>query len=350
LYIWNNYLEIKKYGDIMKKTNPLVSDDSVQAILQIASAYQKSKILLAACELDIFTILGSESKSSAEVSVIIGTEKRATDRIMNALTALNLLEKKDSKFSNTLGTLRFLVKGQPEFIGNMIHISHLWDRWATLTDCIRLGHAAVYQSINEKSDEWVESFVSSIHWRGFMVAPDVVKLIDLSNVNSLLDIGCGSGLYSMEFLNVKPSLDVTVFDYPKVITQTKKYFEKKGCLDKIKIIQGDILTDDFQKGYDIVFLSQVLQLYSFWESLQILNRVYDTLNFGGTVIIHETLIDEERDAPESSAMLSMNMLVNTLSGDAYTETELDILLKEAWFTDVTKINTIFGTSLMIGKK
>ena len=62
-------------------------------VLEIASGFQKSRILLTAFELDIFTAIGGESLSSADVAHKIGARPKSTDRMLNALCAMGLLAK-----------------------------------------------------------------------------------------------------------------------------------------------------------------------------------------------------------------------------------------------------------------
>ncbi len=334
----------------MKKLNPLVSDDSVLSILEISRAYQKSKILLTACELDIFSVLGNEEKTSREVAFEIDTDERATDRIMNALCSIKLLNKRGYLFSNSKGTFRFLVKGQPEFIGNMMHQSNLWHAWGTLTDAVKKGTALYNKDLNEKSDYWIRSYIDSIHWRAQMQAPDIIDYLDLSGVNKILDLGGGSGIYSMEFLKSNPGIKCVVFDLPRVAELTLELFEREGFSGRVEAIGGDVLHDDFGSGYDMIFISMLLTEFSIWENITIIKKCFDALRMGGRVVIHETLIDDDRTSPENAAIMSLNMLVNTKAGDAHTETDLWVTLKEAWFKNIRKIKTEFGSSLIIGEK
>jgi precorrin-6B methylase 2 len=333
-----------------KKKNPLVSDDSVSAILQIATAYQKSKILLTACELDIFTALSDGPRTAKELAYELGTDERATDRLMSALCAIRLLEKVGGQYMNTTGTNRFLVKGQPEYLGDLMHISHLWDTWGTLTECVRIGTAAEYSDINDKSDEWVESFVESLHRQAVLKAPDVVSMINLHDVKKVLDVGGDSGLYAMEFVKAKPDIQATVFDLPKVIDQCHKHLDREGFTSEINTIPGFFLEDSWGSGYDIVFMSSLIHLFSIWENIKLMKKAFDSLKKGGRLIVEEQLIDDTRTSPTSAAMLAINMLVNTEGGDAYTETDVWIMMREAWLTDIRRVQTEFGTSLMIGYK
>ncbi len=334
----------------MRKTNPLVSDDSVTTIIQIASAFEQSKILLSACELDIFSILGNDEKSAIEIAIEAKTDEKATTKLLNALVSMNLLSKSGQKYSNTKGTRKFLVKNRPEYIGNMMYLTHQWNKWNDLSEAVRNGKAVTYKDISEKSNEWVQSYIESMHWRAVLQAPDVIKLINLNEVNSVLDLGCGSGVYAMQFLREKPSLKVTALDFENVIPFTKHHTDRENMTSKINIIGGDAFKTDFGKGYDLVFISSMLTYYSLWENIDLLHKIYNSLNPKGCLVIQENLINDNRVEPETSTILSLNMLVNTKSGDVFTETDLWMILREGWFTNVKRIDTVFDTSLMIGYK
>ncbi|MDQ1266099.1 MAG: hypothetical protein QG635_1251 [Bacteroidota bacterium] len=329
-----------------------IEDDtiSVEDLLEIAHSFQQSRVFLTACELGIFTILGSGQKTSKEIAGELGADERATDRILNALTALDIIKKQGTRFSNSKSSLKFFTKGQPEFLGNLLHLTHSSDRWRTLTESVKLGTAVQYKDIQDKSDAWLSSYIASNHWYAKLHAPEIADIIDLSKIERLLDIGGGSGAYSMEFVKIKPQLKAVVFDMPKIIPYTKEYLESSGFGNKIETIAGNYFTDDFGKNYDMVFISYVCQNHTIWENLELMRRVFDALKFGGTVVIQEFLINDDRTSPVNGALLSLNMLVNTRAGDAYTETDLWLILRESWFSKIHRIDTHYGTSLMIGKK
>ena len=101
----------------------------LEKMMEFVFAFQKSRILFTAFELDLFTTIGENSKTSAEVSVIAGTDERAVNRLMNALCVMGLLEKNENKFSNTSLTSQFLIKGKPTYAAGIMHAVHLWENW-----------------------------------------------------------------------------------------------------------------------------------------------------------------------------------------------------------------------------
>src|SRR5512135_2937106 len=133
---------------------------SPQPIMELATAFQRSRVLLTAWELDLFTVLAEESRTSAEVASAIGTDARATDRLMNALCGLGLLEKRAGRFANTPLASRFLVKGRPEFAAGLGHTNHLWATWSALTEAVRSGAPYPHPASSDRGEDWLRPFIA----------------------------------------------------------------------------------------------------------------------------------------------------------------------------------------------
>lgn len=320
----------------------------IDFIQEVAYAFQKSKTLLTACDFDIFNIIGDSGFSAEKIAKKIGTNTRATERLLNALVSLEFLEKKDMKFYNSEETLSHLVHGGTEFIGNLEHIAATWDTWSQLSETIRTGKPIHYKSLDEKDEKWIENFASAAYWRSSLEAPGIVKLINLKNVRNVLDLGGGKGAFAYEFAKAVPDIHITIFDIPQITKFADENIAKWEMQDKISTVSGNFMTDDIGKGYDMIFISQVLQLNSIWDNVRLLQKCFDAMNFGGIMVINEMIIDDHRTSPLSHTMYSMNLLVNTQAGDTFTETDIWIMLREAWFKDIKKIETPYETSLMIG--
>ena len=153
------------------------------------SPFQKSRVLLSAYELGIFTSLGDGSSTSGEVAQAIGADARATDRLMNALCGMGLLKKENDRFSNTPLTGRFLVQGKPDFMSNLMHTVHLWGSWSTLTPAVQQGTSVLTGSMRASDKAWSEAFIAAMHWRASQHAPSLVGLLDLTGVKRVMDVG-----------------------------------------------------------------------------------------------------------------------------------------------------------------
>lgn len=315
-----------------------------------AHAFQQSRVLLTAYELGVFTAVGREARTSAEVARTLGTDARATDRLMNALVALQLLEKHGDQFANGAFAARHLVSGTPEFLSGLMHSVHLWTTWSTLTDAVRAGHAVAPHREGDSDDRWREAFIAAMHWRATQQAPDVMTLIDLDGVTRVLDLGGGSGAYAMAFARARQELRAVVFDLPEVTPLTRRYVREAGLSDRVSTVDGDLLTDDVGEGFDLVFISAIVHIFPPETNQRLVARAARALRPGGRVVVQDFLMDEDRTGPLASALFALNMLVGTEGGDTYTESEIRAWMHDAGLGGITRRDTSFGASLVIGRR
>jgi len=319
-------------------------------IREFASSYQKSRILLSAFELDIFTNIDESGSESNQIASTLSLDKHACERLLNALVSLGFLTKKSKVFFNTAESFTFLSKKSPEYLGGLMHSNHLWTTWSNLTSVVKTGMSAHPAEINERGEEWLFSFINAMHDRGKKQAPQQLANIDLSVTKSVLDIGGGSGAYSMEFVSKKPGIEATVFDLPKVIPITKKFIDKEGYSGKIKTYTGDYTTDELPKGFDLVFLSAVIHSNSLEVNQNLIKKCFHSVNHNGKIIIQDWIMNNDRTHPVSGAIFAINMLVGTEAGDTFTEQEVTEMLTSAGFKHISRIEFESGLSQVTAMK
>jgi len=189
-----------------------------------------------------------------------------------------------------------------------------------------------------------------MHDRAKKQAPQQLANIDLSGIKSTLDIGGGSGAYSMEFVSKKPEIEATVFDLPNVVPITKRFLEKEGYSDKVKIYAGDYTNDNLPKGFDIVFLSEIIHSNSLEINSDLVKKCFNSLNKNGTIVIQDWIMNNDRTQPLSGAIFAINMLVGTEAGDCFTELEVTDMLIAAGFKNISRKEFETGLSQMIAQK
>jgi len=323
---------------------------SADDIREVANSFRESRTLLTAFELKIFTVLDKHIMTSNEVSQKINSNARATDRLMNALCAMDLLKKVHGKFYNTDLSSKYLVEGKPDFMGNLYHINNLWNTWSHLTDSVIKGSSPTSDEGKSEKDDWVESFIGAMHYRGVHQGKILAMMIDLTNVKRMLDIGGGSAAFSMEIVKRNPAINAVVLDLPYVIPITKKYVSESGLLDKINFLEGDYLTRDFDGSYDLILLSAIVHINNYEKNKLLINKCADALNKNGMIVISDFIMNDNRTKPYHGALFSLNMLVGTEHGDTYTEGEIREWFELAGLLKIERKSTSFGTDLMIAVK
>jgi len=297
---------------------------------------------MTAVELDIFTNLG-EGSTSAEVARRIQTDPRATEMLLNALVSLELLRKENGRYFNSDLAAQHLTGGSRMA---MMHQVHLWHRWSTLTDCVRKGTSV---SERKRDEAGTEAFIAAMHRNASERAAVVVCAVDASKSRNLLDLGGGSGAYSIAFAQANPHLRATILDGEPVLKIAARHIAQAELSTRISTKAGDMLTTDLGSGFDLVLLSQILHMFSPEENRRVLQRAYDALDHGGRIVIQEFILDPDKTSPRWAVFFSLNMLVGTSGGSSYSAEEIQAFLVNAGFRNIQHVK-LGQTGLMVGEK
>jgi hypothetical protein len=319
-------------------------------IREFVSSFQKSRILLSGFELDIFTNIDEQGASAKQVSKTLNLDEHACERLLNALVSLGFLNKQNQLFYNTADSFAFLSRKGENYMGGLMHSNHLWNTWSNLSQVVRTGKSAHPAEINERGDNWLFAFISAMHDRAIKQAPQQLAMIDLTGIKTLLDIGGGSGAYSMEFVTIKPAIKATVFDLPNVVPITKQFIDIEGYSGRIKTFMGDYTADDLPKGFDMAFLSAIIHSNSQEVNQNLINKCFKSLNNNGKIIIQDWIMNNDRTQPASGAIFAINMLVGTEAGDCFTEQEVSDMMTAAGFKNISRLEFESGLSQMIAQK
>ncbi|MEK6537920.1 MAG: methyltransferase [Nitrospirota bacterium] len=319
-------------------------------------AYAESRILHAAIELNIFDTIGSQMMSAKEVSAKIHTEVRATELFLNALTALNLLEKKDKLFSLTEVSGKYLLSNSETCYTSMIKLdSSMWNVWEKLIEAVRTGKPVRTPDMHQTNKEDTECFIMAMHHivsaRGD--AGLLADRLNLEGVHSIIDIGSGPGTYPIAICRKYPHISATIFDLPGTLDVTKKVLKKEGLSDRINLnlVAGDYNMDPLPVGFDAAFLSNIIHSENEDANRALMKKVYGALNQGGRIIIKDHIMDESLTKPACGAIFSINMLLTTKGRD-YGFHEVRSWLEVAGFVDISleELPPPMTSSIVTGKK
>jgi (2Fe-2S) ferredoxin/SAM-dependent methyltransferase len=319
-------------------------------IMGTARAFMESRVLLSALELDLFTAVAGGATADA-AAVARGTEPRATARLLNALVALGLLEKKDGVFSPSPVAARFLARsGKDDSVDALLHQASLWRTWAGLTETVLSGRPAPREEMADRGDDWTVAFIAAMHKGAAQRAPALVQAVGVEGVFRLLDVGGGSGAYSIAFAQASPSLSAVILDLAPVLAIAEGHVRAAGLAGRVVTREGDLRRDDLGSGFDLVLLSSICHMLGRDENRDLLRRAFAALVPGGRVVVSDFLLAEDRAAPRQAALFSINMLVGTASGDCYTQSEYVAWMREAGFSSVERRDLPGPASLVVGAR
>jgi SAM-dependent methyltransferase len=320
-------------------------------LMKLVIGFRQSRLILTAFELGVFSALGARRLTSAQAAKSLRVNARGLDRLMNALCAAGLLEKRAGRFSNTPFSAEHLVKGRPGYLGGLAHTANMWENWSTLTRAVSHGGTVIRRRPGrEGRRNRTRGFIAAMHRRATAQAAATLKLLDLSKVQRTLDVGGGSGAYSLALVRAKSDIRATVFDLPEVIRLTRAYVKQAGLARRFTFIAGDFRQDAFGRAYDLILLSAIIHMNSVAVNRRLFRKCARALNPGGRLVVQDFIMNDDRTSPAAGAFFALNMLVATEAGDTYTEREVGDWMRLAGLSGIRRINTPFESSLIVGRK
>ena len=295
----------------------------------------ESRILLSAAELNLFTLLSEKPLTAKEINDKIDGDAKALSMLLDAVAAIGLLRKKDNTYFCEPETAKYLTDNSPETVLPMVlHAASLWTRWARLTSLAEgTPHPAMNLDFSHNEKE-LEAFIGAMHSVGEPMARQIAADVHPGDARSLLDVGGGSGTYTMAFLRAVPELKATIFDMPAVIEMARTRLERAGLLERAKLVGGNFHRDELPGGHDLVLLSAIIHSNSPEQNLDLYQKIFRALNPGGRLLIRDHVMDPDRVRPRNGAIFAINMLVGTLGGGTYTYDEIASTLTEAGFANI----------------
>jgi len=313
-------------------------------------AFQQSRVILTALELDLFSAIG-EGGAAAEIAARIHTDPRATEMLLHALASLQLVAKRDGLFYNAPVAARYFSAGSPQNARpGLLHSAGLWKNWSTLTECVRTGTSAARQEMGERSSDWTQAFIAAMHRNAVERAAPLVAAAGAQGVRRMLDVGGGSGAYSIAFAAANPELQAYILDLGPVAPLAQRHIEQAGVAGRVHTRIGDLRTDHLGEGYDLVLASAICHMLDERENARLIGRCYDALAPGGRLVIQEFILEPDKCAPQSAALFSLNMLVGTRAGASYSEPEYTAWMRAAGFTAIRRVRLPGPAGLMIGTR
>jgi (2Fe-2S) ferredoxin/precorrin-6B methylase 2 len=309
--------------------------------------YWPSRAMLTALELDLFTAVG-DGASAEVVAGRLKTNPRATEMLLNAVASLELLQKTGGGFQNTAASARFFAETSKDNArGGLLHMANIWHNWSNLTECVRQGTSI---KTAKPAGDWTRNFIAAMDRIANERARHLLKALGSEGIRRILDLGGGSGAYSIAFARAIPGAQAEILDIQEVVPLTEDYIRKAGFADRIKVRAGDMLGDDFGHNHDLVLLNAICHMFSEEQNRGLFRRAYQALGANGRLVVQDFILDRDKASPQFAALFALNMLVGTQAGNSYSEPEYADWLHAAGFGEVTRVRLPGPSDLMVATK
>lgn len=310
-----------------------------EMLMEEARGFMKSRVMLTAAELDLFTSIDEKPCTASGLAHKRGLDVRATTRILDCLSVMQLLAKSDDIYRVT-DKGAFLSSHHRETVLPMVlHMKNLWQTWSGLTEVVRVGPGTQLEPGLKFSEKDWKSFVGAMHVAARALSIEIAETYDASQCKQLLDVGGASGTYTIAILRENSTMKAVIFDLEDVIPMAQERIRDEGFSDRVEFVAGDFYEDELPTGCDLALLSAIIHQNSPEENIHLYGKVFRALERGGTILIRDHIMNEDRTKPPAGVFFAINMLVNTRGGDTYSFREVKDGLESSGFLDVKLLRT-----------
>jgi ubiquinone/menaquinone biosynthesis C-methylase UbiE len=328
---------------------PTTDTASCRVRLQdVSRGYQSSVVLLTACKMGVFDALGDASRTARDLAGALRLDARALEIVLLALASDGFL-KADGK-----GGFRVADKYAPYLLSDgartqasiLRHQYNCLQRWRQLAEVLRTGKPAPR---DEEGPDDMRAFIRGMSDISRMSSAEVADKVDLSPFRRMLDVGGGPATASIEFARRHPALRCVVFDLEGPLGIAREEIAKAGLADRIETRAGDYYHDAFGEGFDLVYISNIIHSMAPDDVPMLFEKSRRALASGGTIIVKDFFLEDDRISPNVAALFSVNMLVGTEAGRSYTLRETQEMLSRVGFTDFQEVEVAAASKLLIAR-
>ena len=299
--------------------------------LRSESSYWRSCILITAAHLDLFNWMGKQEKSSRALAAHFGGHAVGWEMFLQALCGMGLMRKRGAKFSNSPFSSRHLSgAGATLLLPNY----DAWNSWAGLASSLITGNRPRTQKPFISDRAQAKRLLCALDLHAQQIAPYLIEKLPLSGCRTLLDVGGGLGSFVGAFCRHYPDLRATLVEHPNILSLARRAIRDSGMAKRVRLIGVDFSRDTLPRGFDTVFVSNVLHAHGVAENRSLLTKLHRCLNPRGRLILRDVFMSRDRTAPEWGTLFSVLLLLHTPQGRCYALDEILGWLRQAGFSRI----------------
>jgi predicted O-methyltransferase YrrM len=308
--------------------------------------------------LDLFTSLASEPATTAGIAERFDLHPRSTDVLCTLLLAQGLLTRDTDGIHTVSNTAReFLVAGSAFDARPYYAAMAEKPGVADFLRVLQTGKPANWPGEEGEADwhaamketAFAEAFTAAMDCRGRILAPALAQAFALNAAPRILDVGGGSGVYAIAFAEQYPDAQATVFESSPVDQIAARTIAEAGLASRIAVVSGDMFTDAWPTDHSVHLFSNVLHDWDAAECQTLLARSAEALPAGGTILVHDMLLDDDKAGPLWAAEYSV-LLSTVTQGRLYAAAEIGTWLADHGFVIRAITPTALGRSVLTASR
>jgi SAM-dependent methyltransferase len=314
-----------------------------EKIMQLTTGGWAAAILGAAARHGIFTALEGNPASAEDVAKKTQISLRGAQALLDGLTGLGLLTLVQGRYQNTPEASAFLVKGKPSYFGGMAEVFlEDFTTWKDLPEAAKTGLPVASNTSEVADNPFWHQLVPAIAALSLPVAQMAAQRLGIAKAGAVswLDVGGGSGVWSAVWLGLNKQAAGTQLDWPSVNKIGRGFVGNFGVGDRFHTIDGDFHTTDFGDAkYDYAIYAHIAHQDSPAENLATFRKFRKALKPGGTLVINDFILNDDRTGHPFALIFAAQMLVVSKNGFTYRQADYREWLREAGFHSVDILPT-----------
>lgn len=303
---------------------------------KLSRAFIESTAFFTAIDLGLFTSISEGHNTVPAFAKDADISPLNAERLMTMAAASDLIRWVGDHYENAPDVQRFLIKGEQRYAGAWLTFTRPgWKNWGNLTEKLQNPEPpkviGTYDKMTVKAARTYHTATSSI---GFGAGRRFVKQVDLSSRHKILDIGGGSGAYSIVAAKSHPHLTAVVFDLLPVVEVTKEFIASNQVDEQVTTRGGDFTLDPFPDGCDVAIMASNLPQYNRAIITQVIGKAFDALLPGGEMHLIGEMLDDDHAGPLDAAMWGLMEVLSNSTGLAHTRADCVGYFEQAGFTDI----------------
>jgi ubiquinone/menaquinone biosynthesis C-methylase UbiE len=256
--------------------------------------------------------------------------------------------KQGETYANAPASQSYLVRDAPSYFGDYYRFQidrQVYPAFARLPDALR-GRRAEFYRLMDDPDEAL-SFSRGQHAGSLGPAVVLARTLNLKSAGRLLDVGGGSGAFSITLCRHFPELTATILDFPSVETAAAAFVHEAGMADRITFVAGNALSTEWPGGQDVVLMSYLLSAVSASGVDGLLGRAFAALAPGGRLVVHDFMVDDDETGPPLAALWLLNAVTIDADVAALTPAWISSAARRAGFDDARITPVVPGTTRLL---
>lgn len=308
---------------------------------RIARAYTESATFYAALDLGLFSHVDSGHDTVEKLASAMDILPLNAERLVTAVQAMGLVQQDGGQLINAPDAKRYLVRGQPAYAEAWMTFTRpqVAD-WFTLTEHLRdkTPPMLLGKYVDMTVDD-ARAYHAATFSVGMGAGRRFARQVDLSGRKLLLDLGGGSGAYSINAVQTYPGLRAVVFDLPPVVEVAEDYLAEADVAGRVTTRAGDFTRDPFPEGVDAIVMASNLPIYDEDVIAGVVARAFEALEPGGEMHLVGEMLNDDRSGPVDAAMWGLSEALNHSGGKAHTIAQCRGYFAAAGFAAIT--DTVF---------